>query len=52
MPRNTSGAAMIRRIFYLLYELQKYIVIRHGRNNDPAGAKRYRDHSLALAAQI
>jgi hypothetical protein len=29
-------------VFYLLYELQKYIVIRHGRNNDPASARRYK----------
>jgi aminoglycoside phosphotransferase (APT) family kinase protein len=41
-PRDLSPDAQVRRVFYLLYELQKYIVIRHGRNHDPAGAERYR----------
>jgi aminoglycoside phosphotransferase (APT) family kinase protein len=40
-PRDTSDAARIRQVFYLLYELQKYIVIRQGRGNDSASA---RDH--------
>ena len=30
-------------MFYLLYEIQKYIVIRHGRNSDPAGAQAYKN---------
>ena len=32
----------MRQIFYLLYELEKYIVIRHGRNGDPVSAQRYK----------
>lgn len=36
--RDRSHETEIRRIFYLLYELQKYIVIYQGRNGDPAGA--------------
>ena len=40
--RDTSQDAQIRRVFYLLYELQKYIVIRHGRSRDPQGAGDYK----------
>jgi aminoglycoside phosphotransferase (APT) family kinase protein len=47
-PRDVSREAQIRNVVYLLYELQKYIVIRHGRSHDPAGARRYRDQSLQL----
>ncbi|NQU09620.1 aminoglycoside phosphotransferase family protein [bacterium] len=40
--------AAVRRCFYLLYEHQKYIVIAvSGRRNDPAGARRYAQESLA-----
>lgn len=51
-PRDESPSAMIRRQFYLLYEVQKYMPIRVWRRNDPAGAFRYKQHSLALAAQL
>jgi fructosamine-3-kinase len=50
--RDLSPAARIRRVFYLLYELQKYIVIRQGRNRDPAGARRYKQQVMQLARQI
>jgi len=50
--RDESPAAMIRRQFYLLYEVQKYIPIRIWRRNDPVGAERYKQTSLALAAQL
>jgi fructosamine-3-kinase len=50
--RDTSPAAMIRRQFYLLYEIQKYMPIRVWRGNDPLGAQRYKEQSFALAAQI
>jgi len=44
-----SGAAGIRRMFYLLYEHQKYIVISmSSRRDDPAGARRYAAWSLAV----
>ncbi len=43
-----QGDAAVRRLFYLLYEHQKYIVIaRSARRNDPAGARRYAQESLA-----
>jgi len=50
--RDTSPAAMIRRQFYLLYEVQKYMPIRVWRRGDPAAVRRYKQHSLALAAQL
>jgi aminoglycoside phosphotransferase (APT) family kinase protein len=40
--RDESPAARLRQVFYLLYELQKYIVIRHGRGHDRARALQYK----------
>jgi fructosamine-3-kinase len=51
-PRDESPSAMIRRQLYLLYEVQKYMPIRIWRRNDPAAAAHYKQHSLALAAQL
>lgn len=48
VPRDTSPAACTRRGFYLLYELQKYIVIRRGRQHDHAGAERCKRQVFAL----
>ena len=43
-----EGDAAIRRLFYLLYEHQKYVVISlSSRRNDPARARRYAEESLA-----
>jgi fructosamine-3-kinase len=50
--RDTSASALIRRQFYLLYEVQKYMPIHVWRRNDPTGAARYKQHSFALAAQL
>lgn len=50
--RDESPSAVIRRQFYLLYEVQKYMPIRVWRRDDPAGALRYKQHSMALAAQL
>jgi aminoglycoside phosphotransferase (APT) family kinase protein len=50
--RDQSPEAEVRRIFYLLYELQKYIVIRRVRGHDPARADAYRRQSLRLAESI
>ncbi len=52
MRRDESPSALIRRQFYLLYEIQKYMQICIWRGNDPAGALDYKDQSLALAAQL
>jgi aminoglycoside phosphotransferase (APT) family kinase protein len=50
--RDTSREAQIRNVFYLLYEIQKYIVIRRVRHNDRTGADRYRHQSLELADRL
>jgi len=50
--RETDAEAEIRRIFYLLYELQKYIFIRRVRGKNPALADQYRHHSLELASGL
>jgi aminoglycoside phosphotransferase (APT) family kinase protein len=49
--RDLSPAAQVRRVFYLLYELQKYIVIRHGRGGDPAGAARYKGQVMGIVRE-
>jgi aminoglycoside phosphotransferase (APT) family kinase protein len=50
-PRDESPDARIRNVFYLLYELQKYIVIRHGRSHDPAGAEGYKRQAMGIVRQ-
>jgi len=50
--RDESPSARVRRQFYLLYELQKYMPIRVWRRNDPAGAARYREECLRLAMSL
>ncbi|MFC1714965.1 phosphotransferase family protein [Candidatus Poribacteria bacterium] len=47
--RDLSDPARIRQVFYLLYEVQKYIVIRHGRGRDPVAAKRYKRQVMEIA---
>ena len=43
-----EGPAGVRRLFYLLYEHQKYIVISMStRRNSPSGAQRYASECLA-----
>jgi aminoglycoside phosphotransferase (APT) family kinase protein len=50
--RDESFSARIRQRFYLLYEVQKYIVIHRLRRDDPAGAQRYKEHSFRLAMPL
>ena len=50
-PRDESPDARIRQVFYLLYELQKYIVIREGRNRDSDGARNYKQQALQIVSQ-
>ena len=47
--RDASSPARIRQVFYLLYEVQKYIVIRHGRGRDPVTAKQYKRQVMETA---
>jgi aminoglycoside phosphotransferase (APT) family kinase protein len=49
--RDESPEARIRNVFYLLYELQKYIVIRDGRGRDPAGAAAYKRQAMGIVRQ-
>lgn len=50
--RDASPEAEVRRIFYLLYEVQKYIVVRRTRGHDPRRADAYRRQSLQLAQAL
>jgi aminoglycoside phosphotransferase (APT) family kinase protein len=51
-PRDTSFSAQIRARFYMLYEIQKYIVIRIWRRDDPAEALEYKRRSFSLALPL
>ena len=49
MINTHRGDGAIRRLFYLLYEHQKYIVISmSSRRNDPARARRYANECLSI----
>ena len=49
---DQSPEAEVRRVFYLLYEVQKYIVIRRVRSNDAQRADAYRQKSHRLAQSL
>ena len=51
-PREWTPEAQVRQVFYLLYELQKYIVIRHGRSRDPAAARRYKQQVWKIVRDL
>jgi fructosamine-3-kinase len=51
-PRDESPAAQVRQLFYLLYELQKYIVIRHGRSHDPIAAQKYKEQVWDIGQRL
>jgi aminoglycoside phosphotransferase (APT) family kinase protein len=50
--RDESPSAQIRRQFYLLYEVQKYMPIRVWRGKNLEGVLDYKRQSLALAARL
>ena len=50
--RDNSREACIRRTFYLLYEVQKYILIRLVRSKSPTAADGFRRQSLQLAERL
>jgi fructosamine-3-kinase len=52
IQRDELLPAMIRRQFYLLYEIQKYMPIHVWRRNDLAGAMRYKQQSFQMAAEL
>ena len=50
--RDLSREAQTRGIFYLLYEVQKYIVIERARRDNPTAAESYRQRVFALARRL
>ena len=50
--RDASDEARVRQLFYLAYEVQKYIVIQAGRFGDRASAGQYKAQSLAMLRQL
>ena len=52
VERDNSDAAQRRGVYYYLYEMQKYIVIRRARGKNPALADRYRQAALQIAARM
>jgi aminoglycoside phosphotransferase (APT) family kinase protein len=50
--RDLSPEARVRGTFYLLYELQKYILIRRVRGGDPAAADGYRRRAFQIARAL
>jgi aminoglycoside phosphotransferase (APT) family kinase protein len=50
--RDASDDARVRWLFYHLYELQKYIVIRTLRGRSPEGALRYKREAARLLAPL
>ncbi len=50
--RNFSKNAQIRNIFYLLYEIQKYIIIYATRRNNRSTTEQYKRHVFNLAERL
>ncbi len=50
--RDASREAQIRGVFYYLYELQKYIVIRTLRGNSPAQAALHKAQAARILRQV
>lgn len=52
IERDLSHPARVRQQFYLLYEVQKYIVIYHYRRSQPAVCERYKQQSMSLLSRL
>lgn len=50
--RDTSREARMRSVFYLLYEIQKYIIIRGCRDRNPASAHMSKNQVLDIVARV
>ena len=50
--RDTSPEAGVRNVFYLLYELQKYIIIRSARHGDHQAAERYKQQVFNMVRKV
>ena len=51
-PRDDSSSSQIRGLFYLLYELQKYMPIQVWRRHNLSRAMAYKQQSFSLATQL
>lgn len=52
IARDESASALIRRQFYLLYEIQKYMPIEVWRRNNMGKAQTYKQQCFEMAAQL
>lgn len=52
MQRDTSLSARIRQRFYLLYEIQKYIVIHHYRNKESTSPHSYKRQVMNMLSEL
>ena len=50
--RDNSPGAQIRRVFYLLYEMQKYIVISEGRRRDTQRAQWHKEQVFEVISRM
>lgn len=50
--RDNSPEAQLRNLFYLLYEIQKYIVIYKGRHDDDRNARNHKQQVMQIARQL
>lgn len=50
--RDLGAKARLRQVFYLAYEIEKYIVIRHYRHRDPTSAYSYKRQVFSLLAHV
>lgn len=51
-PRENSRETRVRTAFYLLYEIQKYIVIHAGRHRNRTSAQQYKSQVMDLAERL
>lgn len=52
IERDLSYSAQIRRLFYILYEIQKYIVIHHYRSKDSTPSHHYKQQVMAMLKEL
>ena len=50
--RDTSESAQVRNVFYLLYEIQKYIIIYATRRYNPMTKEQYKNQVFRIAESI
>jgi aminoglycoside phosphotransferase (APT) family kinase protein len=50
--RDPSPSARVRNLFYVLYEIQKYVIIHKLRRKNPSSARGYKAQAMRLMAQL